>query len=251
MMLYYGRKPVTRMSFYHLRKTLDLFNSLGVDAEAVVIGDEPDQQELAEALGFKHVWVENKPLNKKMMAGFQAAVDQGRDYVCWLGSNNVHDPEYFKDCIDMLGSRYSYFGGDNFLVIGDNREDTYRFRTKGIHLCSSGQFYKTEALSGSINFDDKMSQNFDGKINKAIYVKDKKNCVFKVSGTGYNCVDVKTGGDLHAFSKYAKTPYISDTTRQSVLDKFEEVQMLFDGEFSEENYRTSVLATYLSESEHI
>ena len=62
-----------------------------------------------------------------------------------------------------------------------------------------------------------------------------------------NCIDLKAGDDIHGFDRY-KTPH-PRLTRKDVEDYFEEVRMFMNGDFNEENYRTAVLATYLSEKE--
>ena len=255
MMLYHKRKPVTRMSMYHLRKVVDFFESQGVETEALVFGDEPDQKEFAEALGLTHIDVPNwdpvvNSIAPKFNKAFSTAVNSGKEYICWLGSNNVHDMEYFRKCIDAMDEDHVYFGSKYFHIASVNHEKTASFTARRFHLCSSGQFYKADKLRARVSFGNHMSSNFDGAINRTLTEYYGRKCWAAINGganEGMNCIDLKAGGDIHGFDRY-KTPH-PRLTRKDVEDYFEEVRMFMNGDFNEENYRTAVLATYLSEKE--
>jgi len=252
MMLYHKRKPVTRMSMYHLRKVVDFFESQGVETEALVFGDEPDQKEFAEALGLTHIDVPNwdpvvNSKAPKFNLAYQTAISRGKEFVCKIDSNNVHDMEYFRQCIEAMDEDYVYFGSRHFLITDRESERVCKFTARKIHMCASGQFYRTDKLKSRVKFGNYMSANFDGATNRTLTQYYGRKCMGYINGTPYNCVDIKTEDDLHGMDRYVgPNPGIS---KQEIIDKFPEVKMFMDGDFNEENYRTAVLAAYLSEKE--
>ena len=247
MMIYYDRKPVTRMSFYHMRKVMDMYQEMGVECEAMVFGDEEDQRELATALGFKHFDVPNKPLGSKFNFAIKTCCAAGKDFVCWLGSNNVHDYDYMRECAEIMQQGKVSFGSKHFIICTDEHNRVKRFTCRGINVCSSGQFINTSTLRGVNKFGPKVKHNFDGMINAHLEALSGKNCIEGVRGNEFNCVDIKSFGDLHTYNRYSNK--YSEATRQDIEDRFEEVKMYLNGDFNEENYRTSVLGAYLSEKE--
>ena len=228
---------------------MDLFKSNGIDAAAIVVGNEPDQQEFTEALGLTHIEVENKPLAKKFSAAFEAATNEAKEYVCWLGSNNVHDFEYFKKCMSMPDDLI-YFGSNYFHISCMDIPEVKTFVARKTNLCSSGQFYRTDNLRGLTEFYEGRSRNFDGIINARMISKygRKVSSVASDSTCEFNCVDFKTGEDMHSFANY-RLPFSNTISRTDLEENFEEIRMYINGDFSEENYRTAVLEAYLSEKE--
>lgn len=250
-MLYHGRKEVTRMSIYHLKRVIDFFQSKGVDAVGLVIGDEPDQKEFAEALGLTHIECENEPLGKKFTFAYNEAKYTGKDWICKMDSNNVHSMEYFAECIDLMQKDLLYFGSKYVHIVCDELEDVKTLVPRKYHMCGTGQFYRAEKLGSKCEFDDNKSSNFDGHLNNSLVSKFGRSRIDAATidlQEGMNVIDYKVGDDIHSFNRYRIPPSIY-LKKSQIIDHFIELQMLVNGDFSEENYRTAVLEAYLSEKE--
>lgn len=242
-MIYHGRPELTRMSMWHMAKVIKKFNKAGHQSIGIVIGDDFKQAEYAESLGLEHMYMANDPLDKKFSFTWQQALLKETDYICWLGSNNLHSDGYWNRCIDILGGpKKVSFGTNKFTVVSADPENqkTCVFKTRStIHLCSAGQFYLNWSLSEAVNFRTifKPGQkfNFDGVINKAFYKKWKKNYVETISSHPDDCLDVKSDDNIHSYESYIRKspdvyPFYKD--RDLVFEDFEELKMLENGQFN-------------------
>lgn len=247
-MIYYERKEVTRMSLYHLRKIMDMYEDMGVDCEARIFGNEFDQEELSIALGFNHYFIDNSPLSDKFSFAVKTSCESGKDYICWLGSNNLHCYDYMRNCAELLSSGKAYYGSKSFSICTTDRIKLKKFECRGLNVCSSGQFFKTSSLKSINPFKSSMRHNFDGVMNKHMTIGKGTESVVRLSGSVFNCLDVKDGGDMHSWDKYRDN--YAKATRHDAEEKFEELRLLLNGFFSQDQYRTSVLGAYLSESAH-
>jgi len=241
-MLYHGRPELTRMSMWHMAKVIKKFSKAGHQSVGIVVGDDLKQAEYAESLGLEHMYMANDPLHKKFSFVWQQALLKETDYLCWLGSNNIHSDAYWDKCIKVLeGPKEVSFGTNKFTIVhsSKDKEQTCTFKTrKAIHLCSAGQFYLNWSLSNAVNFRSLYSEgqtfNFDGKVNKAITNKWGTDVIKTISSEPDDCFDIKDSQNIHSYQSYIRkrgSVYPAYEDRSKLLERFEELKMLDAGQF--------------------
>jgi hypothetical protein len=264
-MLYHKRPELTRMSMWHMAKVVKMFNEAGHRSQGIVIGCascEPKQKEYAEKLGLEHLDKSNTPLSKKFSFAFTSALMKETDYICWLGSNNIHSDGFWEKCIKTLeGSKQVTFGSNKFCVMHSDPkiQETCVFKTRqDIHLCSSGQFYLNYSLSNAVNFRSVYAENqtcnFDGKINEAFESKWNASVVKRISSEPNDCFDIKDSTNIHSYESYMrKSPqvYPRYKNRSELVEEYEEFKLLDLGYFSLKTDKIVEPGADLSELEHI
>jgi len=241
-MLYHGRPELTRMSMWHMAKTIKKFSEAGHKSIGIVVGDDLKQADYAESLGLEHMYMANDPLDKKFSFTWTQALLKETDYVCWLGSNNLHSDRYWNKCIAVLeGPKEVSFGTNKFSIVHASKgvEPTCTFTTrKNIHLCSSGQFYLNWSLSNAVNFRSVYAEgqkfNFDGKINQALAGKWGDGVIKTISSDPSDCLDIKNDENIHSYQSYVRKrgkAYPAYKDRSKLVEKFEELKMLDNGQF--------------------
>ena len=241
-MLYHGRPELTRMSMWHMAKTIKKFSEAGHKSIGIVVGDDLKQADYAESLGLEHMYMANDPLDKKFSFTWTHALLKETDYVCWLGSNNLHSDRYWNKCIKVLeGDKQVSFGSNKFSIVHASKgvEPTCTFTTrKNIHLCSAGQFYLNWSLSNAVNFRSVYAEgqkfNFDGKINQALAGKWGDGVIKTISSDPSDCLDVKNDENIHSYQSYVRKrgkAYPAYKDRSKLVEMFEELKMLDNGQF--------------------
>ena len=239
-MVYYKRPELTRMSMYHMAKIIKKFTDAGHPSVGIVVGDEPQQKSYAESLGLEHHSQPNLPLRDKFASAFQEALKTDSDYVCWLGSNNIHSEEYLDKCIVSLeGEAVPSFGTNRFTVLSTDKknQETCVFTCRRYHLVSAGQFYFSISLKKAVNFSTvyghEQTLNFDGKVNAAMVKKWDESVLHKASCEPEDCLDIKDGTDMHSYDSYISLKhYPRHIYRDELYTKYEELQMLERGDFA-------------------
>lgn len=126
----HGRERLTGICLRQLRRTCDALTAEGVQATAVVIGDDTNI-DTAHDLGFATVERDNRYLSRKFNDGIQLALDPGynpapADYVVPLGSDDWVDHRLF---LDLPDSRTMVGFQRLAIVREDGRELTSRHLT--------------------------------------------------------------------------------------------------------------------------
>jgi len=264
-MLYHKRPELTRMSMWHMAKAIKIFNEAGHKAQGIVVGCgscEPKQREYAEKLGLEHLNKKNEPLESKFSFTFINALLKETDYICWIGSNNIHSDEYWGKCIKTLeGPREVTFGSNKFCVMNADRgvEGTCVFQTRSErHLCSSGQFYLNYSLSQAVNFRSiyhpGQKFNFDGKINDAFANKWGNSVIKLINSEPNDCFDIKDSTNIHSYESYMKrspATYPKYKDRSELVEEYEEFKLLDLGYFSLRTDKIVEPGADLSELERI
>ncbi len=96
----HGREDLTQVCLRQLRRTCDALDDSGVEASAVVIGDDRSLP-VASELGFATVRRDNDQLGRKFNDGFEVACsprlnDEPADFVVPCGSDDWVDPVVFQ-----------------------------------------------------------------------------------------------------------------------------------------------------------
>jgi hypothetical protein len=225
-----------------MAKTIKKFSEAGHKSIGIVVGDDLKQADYAESLGLEHMYMANDPLDKKFSFTWTQALLKETDYVCWLGSNNLHSDAYWNRCIKVLeGEKQVSFGSNKFSIVHASKgvEPTCTFTTrKNIHLCSAGQFYLNWSLSNAVNFRSVYAEgqkfNFDGKINQALAGKWGDDVIKTISSDPSDCLDVKNDENIHSYQSYVRKrgkAYPAYKDRSKLVEKFEELKMLDNGQF--------------------
>jgi len=89
------RPAVTALALAQRRQLCDGLAARGITATCTIIADD-ENKEIAKQHGFGWIHMENHPLGRKINAGFQQALDDGADYVSFVGSDNWLHPDLFK-----------------------------------------------------------------------------------------------------------------------------------------------------------
>lgn len=87
----YRRFELTRVCLTQLRRTCEELGEHGIQATAVVVGDDQNL-DVAQMLGFATVRRENNPLGRKFNDGVEMASRLGCEYVIPFGTDNWIDP---------------------------------------------------------------------------------------------------------------------------------------------------------------
>lgn len=221
-----------------MARVLAKFKSAGHDCEAIVIGDEDHQEAYCNELGLEHLRIKNSPLNLKFKLAWEKAIEKKKDYICWLGSNNVHSDEYWEKCLEKIsGPAVPSFGTKNFTIVDLDRSNqrTFKWTRRRYHLCSCGQFFFTATIRKTINFNEVFKadkhKDFDGSINRALKDRWGQECIHALESNGLDCIDLKSGKDMHSYDHYNKFPYPQEYTRDEIFERFEELKMLVNGHF--------------------
>jgi len=245
-MVYHKRPELTRMSLWHMAKVIKMFRSAGHDCQGIVIGDESDQMTYCKKLGLEHIDHPNTPLNKKFKRAWSEALNKRKDYICWLGSNNIHSDSFWNKCLDKIsGGAVASFGTKNFTVIDKDpsNQKTMVWMRMRYHVCSCGQFFYSttirksidfnEVFNGRLNTDKENARDFDGSINRVLVDRWQRDVIKILDSDSLDCIDVKSGLDMHSFESYEKGLYPEHYTRNEIYSLFEELQMLEEGAFKE------------------
>lgn len=96
----HGREALTAVCLRQLKRTCDSAKEFGLEATAVVIGDD-SSLEVAECLGFATVTRDNSQLGRKFNDGYQLACDPEfnpypADFVVPCGSDDWIDPALLR-----------------------------------------------------------------------------------------------------------------------------------------------------------
>jgi hypothetical protein len=239
-MVYYKRPELTRMSMYHMSKIIKKFSDAGHPSAGIVIGDEPKQKAYAQSLGLEHHDCPNRPLENKFASAFQEALRTDSNYICWLGSNNLHSEEYLDKCIAALeGEHVPSFGTNRFTILSteEANQETCIFVTRRYHLVSAGQFYLSHSLKKAVNFSGlyskEQTKDFDGAVNSAMVNKWDDSVLHRISSEPEDCLDIKDGMDIHSYDSYIRRKnYPRHLSRSELYASTPELQMLERGDFA-------------------
>jgi glycosyltransferase involved in cell wall biosynthesis len=98
----HGRVELARVCLRQLARTLAVLVRDGVDAFAVIVGDD-ENLNTARDLRLETVTAANQPLGRKWNDAYEHACRQGADYVVALGSDDWIDPNLIKAQLDADG----------------------------------------------------------------------------------------------------------------------------------------------------
>lgn len=100
----HGRHRLAAICMRQLRRTLDRLDEIGIRSYAVVVADEDEHLEVAEALGFDTLVLPNDPLGAKWNAGYQhAGLTRGASWIVPIGSDDVVDADVFAAALPAPG----------------------------------------------------------------------------------------------------------------------------------------------------
>lgn len=238
-MVYHRRYSLTRMSLHHMVDTIKSFNDDGFNSIGVVIGNDPRQAKFCDEHGIEHHFYPNDPLSQKFQFAWLTCIHKQKDYICWLGSNNVHSKEYFEKCKERISkNKCATFGSNKFVVMNMDPDinETCVFNTRGKYLVSSGQFFLTYTLENSVDLLGMYSKNqtfdFDGCIIRQITDKWGWSVVERISSDPEDCIDVKDSDNIHSYESYISRPqYPRWDSNLIVASNHLRIQELMDGDY--------------------
>lgn len=208
-MVYHKRPNVTRMAIDHMADTIMLFNQEGIEAEGIVIGNSKAIARFCYDLGITHLDFPNDPVSNKFTYAWLMAVQRETDYICWLGSNNLHGDGYWVSAIEKIkGHKVATFGTRNCVIISTNPKNqrTCLFHPKEGYLISSGQFFLTYSFKHAVNiltvYDMDQQFNFDGKILDCFTDTWGSQIVEELTFDEEDCLDIKTDYNIHSYESY-------------------------------------------------
>jgi hypothetical protein len=89
----YRRHDLTRLCMMQRRRMIDRLREHGIEATAILVGDEPEHKEVALTHGFEWVEHDNSTVALKWNAGYAHARKIGCTHVMAIGSDSWLDPE--------------------------------------------------------------------------------------------------------------------------------------------------------------
>lgn len=100
----HGREQLAGACLRQLRRTCDELAADGLDATAVLVGDEPVFERVAAELVFEFVRQANSPLGRKWNDGFEAALALGAEFVIPFGSDDAVDARLIAERLPGSGA---------------------------------------------------------------------------------------------------------------------------------------------------
>jgi hypothetical protein len=234
-MVYHNRPSVTAMSVHHMADVIDLFNDEGFDAVGIVIGDSAVIERTAKHRGLMHERHPNDPVSGKFTYAWMLAAQENKDYICWLGSNNMHSDGYWELAMERLrGNKVATFGSRNCVIMSANPEvtATCHFKPRDHYLISSGQFFLTYSFVNAVNiltvYDLDQQFNFDGKVLDKMTDMWGKEIIEYIEFDEEDCIDVKTDFNIHSYESYMKL-YPEYLPSNEIIPRFPRLMMLMKG----------------------
>lgn len=236
-MTYHGRPKLTKMSIDHMADTARLFNENGIEATCLVVGASRPIELFCEDQGIHHEWFENDPVSDKFTFVWLRAIQKRTDYLCWMGSNNVHGAGYWVKAMDVIkGDKVATFGSRNCVIMSADKgkDETCVFRPTLGYLISSGQFFLRYSLVNSMNlltiYDEDQTFNFDGKVLDAMTNKWGTDIIQYVEYDEEDCIDVKDNTNIHSYKSYMKmSHYPRYESSLDIAPRHPRLMMMFKG----------------------
>lgn len=218
------------------------FEKSGFECSGIVIGDDERQAEFCDQNGLVHYHHVNDPLSYKFQFAWMKAIHEQKDYICWLGSNNIHSQQYWDACKERIrGNKCATFGSNKFVVMSSDSEknETCVFNTRGKYLVSSGQFFLTYSLENSVDllkvYKKDQTFDFDGKLLEQMTSKWGWGIVENISDDPESCIDVKDEMNIHSYESYIKEPhYPRWDSNLEIASKHPRIHELMNGEYEGE-----------------
>ena len=218
---------------------IDSFKKDGFDAVGIVIGDDERQAEFCKEHGLDHYHHDNNPLSYKFQFAWMKAIHKQKDYVCWLGSNNVHSDEYWEKCKARIKeNKCATFGSNKFVVMSadKSKNKTCVFNTRGKYLVSSGQFFLTYSLENSVDlfkmYKRDQTFDFDGKILEQMTYKWGWDIVENISDDPESCIDVKDDVNIHSYDSYINSGQYPEWDSNLVIAaRYRRIDELMNGDY--------------------
>ena len=119
----FQRYDLSRIVFEQRAAAIKKLNDAGYEANSVVVADD-ENLDIARSFGFLVVERDNEWLGQRFNDGYQAAVENGADYVFPIGSDSWCDPQFIIDALRKSDHALeALLGGDKSLrldVLQDN-----------------------------------------------------------------------------------------------------------------------------------
>ena len=111
----FQRYELSRIVFEQRARAIKKLEDAGYEAQAVVVSDDHNL-DIAREFGFHTVERDNEWLGRRFNDGYQAAVENGADYVFPIGSDSWCDPQFIIDALQKSERAYeALLGGDKSL----------------------------------------------------------------------------------------------------------------------------------------
>lgn len=234
-MVYHDRPQITKMAVDHMADVIDLFRDNGCDAVGIVIGDSKVIERFALSRGLLHEQHPNDPVSGKMTYAWMLAAQEDKEYICWMGSNNIHSDGYWELVMEKLrGKKIATFGSRNCVIMSADKEvqRTCHFRPRDHYLISSGQFFLTYSFKNAVNiltvYDLDQQFNFDGKVLDKMTDTWGKGIIEYVEFDEEDCLDIKGSVNIHSYDSYIKI-YPEYLPSKQIVPRFPRLMMLMEG----------------------
>ena len=169
------------------------------------------------------------------------AIHEQKDYICWLGSNNVHSQEYWEKCKNRLrGNKCATFGSNKFVVMSADptKNETCVFNTRKKYLVSSGQFFLTYSVENSVDlfkvYKKDQTFDFDGKLLEQMVSEWGWSIVERISEEAEDCIDVKLDMNIHSYESYiGRSEYPRWDSNLVIAARYPRIYELMNGDYDE------------------
>ncbi len=231
-----GRQQLTQICLRQLRRTCDALTESGIEATAVVVGDD-ESIDVAAELGFGTVYRDNQFVSRKFNDGIQLACDptvnpRPADFVMPIGSDDWIDWRIIREPIlpepdEIVGFQHISF------VRGDGREiaKTFLNVTGGCGM----RLYPRQLLEplGYRPAEEDLYRGCDTSILTRVRIANQQNVkVMNVDIDPRQIVDWKTPGAQ--LNEYDKVLSRHSRNSDAADDPFVELEPFFPAEALDE-----------------
>ncbi len=230
-----GRQQLAQICLRQLRRTCDSLTASGIEATAVVVGDD-DNLDVARALGFGTVLRDNQFVSRKFNDGIQLACDpevnsRPADFVMPIGSDDWIDwriirPEILPENDEIVGFQHISF------VRGDGREITKTFLNV---TGGCGMRIYPRALLAPVGYrpaEEDLYRACDTSILSRVRFANKNVKVMHVQVDPRQIVDWKTPGEQ--LNEYEQVLRRHSQRSDTANDPFGELEVFFPAEALDE-----------------
>ncbi len=231
----HGRLPLASICLRQLRRTCDSLAENGIEATAVVVGDD-ENLDVARDLGFGVVERDNQFVSRKFNDGIQLACDPAvnprpADFVMPMGSDDwldyrIINPSVLPEADEIVGFQHISF------VRGDGRELTKTFLNV---TGGCGMRIYPRALLAPVGYrpaEEDLYRACDTSILTRVRIATPNVKVMHVKVDPHQIVDWKTPGEQ--LNEYEQVLRRHSERSEAAGDPFDELEPFFPAEALDE-----------------
>lgn len=187
------------------------------ELQVFIVGSEGEKSKsLAKKHGFRYLEYDNKNLSNKHNAACLAARTARPDYVLFLGSDDILNPDTYSHLETLMESGFDFIGMTDFYFYDMVSKKSaywggYIDKRKG-HTVGAGRVVSAKLMFKWQwrPFESRHQRVLDDSMQQKIAKANIKSAVFSLKEKGLYAVDVKSQVNMTPFQLWENTSYIDN-----------------------------------------